>query len=126
MASKAIMVLLAAIALLVGYASWQSHRAAGAMEKLDAVTNRLDALQVGVDASNKAILAMDAKMLAVTKKATVVRERVIQMERNDATVKAFLDIPVPVDGCMLDDTCATGIPKPSPAAPMRPASATGQ
>lgn len=112
------------IALLAGYGAWQSNRATDALEKLDALSTRLDALQQGVDASNAAIMAMDTNLARVAAKAVTVRERVITMERNDATVRAFLDIPVPDAGCMLDDTCTTGIPQRSASAPMRAASAT--
>jgi hypothetical protein len=112
------------IALLAGYGAWQSSRATDALEKLDALSTRLDALQQGVDASNAAILAMDVSLNRVAAKAATVRERVITMERNDATVRSFLDTPLPPGGCMLDDTCSTAgsgaessAPAPMPAAP---------
>jgi hypothetical protein len=115
-----------AVALLVGYGKWQAHRADLAMEKLEAVSSQLTALQAGVSASNEAIARLDLAMGQVARKAVTIRERVITMERNDAQVRAFLDTPAPPDGCLLDDTCATGSPLRSAPAPMRPASATGE
>ena len=118
--------LLAGFGILAGVAAWQSNRAASALEKLDAVNTRLDALQQGVDASNEAIVTMNESLRKVERKAVTVRERVITMERNDASVKAFLDTPLPANGCMLDDTCATGSPKRGPASAMPAASATAE
>ena len=119
--------LLACIALLAGYGAWQSNKAAAALEKVDALSTQLTALQAGVDASNEAIRNMDVVLERVARKAVTVRERVITMERNDATVRAFLDIPVPANGCMLDDSCTTAgaASERGASAPLRAASATG-
>ena len=118
---------LLAIALLGGYGAYQANKADAAIRKLDAVVNQLDALQQGVEASNAVLINMNGKLVAGTGKATIIRERVIQMEKNDATVRTFLDTPTPGDGCMLDDTCgATTGAKRSAVVPMLAASATGK
>lgn len=114
------------IALLAGYGAWQSNKAATALEKVDAMSAQLSALQRGVDASNEAIGRLDAAMVKVSAKAATVRERVITMERENAAVRSFLDIPVPDAGCMLDDTCATGGPQHGAIAPVLTAPTTGE
>jgi hypothetical protein len=120
--------LLLTIALLAGYGAWQSNKAAAALDKVDALSTQLTALQRGVDASNEAIIGMGAALDKASRKAVTIRERVITMERNNVEVRAFLDIPVPPDGCMLDDSCTTGRtgPQRGASAPLRAASATGE
>jgi hypothetical protein len=118
--------LLALIALLAGYGAWQAGKAATALEKVDAMQQQLTALQAGVQASNDAIEGLHESMGTLARKAVTIRERVISMERNDASVRAVLDVPLPPDGCLLDDTCTTGTPIGGPAPTVRPASATAQ
>ena len=62
-------------------------------------------LQQGQTASNEAINNMEDALLHQGAHAATIRQRVVTMGNDDATVQKWLDAPLPVNGCMLDDTC---------------------
>lgn len=103
------------ILLLIGFAGWQYDQAklarkdaAAAGVAMTQLQAGLTQLQQGQEASNQAITAMADQLTAAGAHATTVRQRVVSMGNSDATIQHWLDTPLPVGGCMLDDTCGNG------------------
>lgn len=97
---------------LIVTAGWlyDQHKADGL--RLDAAektqeqqAQQLRSLQAGHAASDEAINNMEDALLHQGVHATAVRQRVVNMGANDATVQTWLDAALPAGGCMLDDTC---------------------
>lgn len=126
-----IAVALAVVALLL-FAGWEYDQRKLDADKLTAAQGQvtqlqagLTQLQAGIEASNAAIAGVAASQAAVTGHASTVRQRVVTMGKNDATIQKWLDTRLPADGCMLDDTCTDGVAASatigSPAAAVRSA-----
>lgn len=103
------------IAGLVVFAGWQYDQAKLARKDTAAATLAMTQLQQGLAqlqqgqrADTAAIRATAASQAVVVQHAATVRQRVVTMGNNDASVQTWLDARVPGAGCMLDDTCGTG------------------
>jgi hypothetical protein len=103
------------IAGLVVFAGWQYDQRKLDADKLDKLGTAMSAqtavlaqLQAGQQASDAAVVAVAASQAAATQHGSAVRQRVVTMGNSNATIQHWLDTPLPVGGCMLDDTCANG------------------
>lgn len=122
----------AAVVALLVFAGWEydqrkldADKLATAQGQVTQLQAGLTQLQAGIDASNAAIAGVAASQAAATVHASTVRQRVVTMGKNDATIQKWLDTRLPAGGCMLDDTCTGGIAPGatigSPAAAVRSA-----
>lgn len=70
-------------------------------------------------------------LTAINDKGSVVTERIIMLEKNNAEIRDLLDTRLPADGCLLDDTCTaprnpSGVRQSEPSSPTRVPSPTGE
>lgn len=94
----------------------------------------VDTIRKSMEITDALIENLSVSVNDVRANSAEVRNRVASLEKNNATFRLYLNEHLPVDGCMLDDTCAkggnsagkngNGAAKPGVADPV-PATATG-
>jgi hypothetical protein len=94
------------------YAAWlydqrkDDKAAALALQgRVDTLQADLSTLQRGQAADSAAIATLTASQAAATARATTVRQRVTTLKGNNDAMRVWLDTALPLNGCLLDDTC---------------------
>lgn len=91
---------------------------------LEATKKSLQEIETSVEASDAIIGSLNEGLLKIGERGSVVAERLVMLERNNAEIRDLLSTRLPAGGCLLDNTCDAPSLYPteqSPVDPVRPA-----
>lgn len=77
---------------------------------LASTQHSLAAVERSVEVSDKLLGELGSSLRKTSEKGSMIGERVAMLEKNNAEIRSFLALPLPDDGCLLDNTCEAGVP----------------
>lgn len=98
---------------------------------LEATRKSIAEVQRSMTVADGIIGNLHTALTAINDKGSIVTERIIMLEKNNAEIRDLLDTRLPADGCLLDDTCTaprnpSGVRQSGPSSPTRVPSPTGE